>query len=115
MLPVYHIFRICEAGKDALTRAAKACKMGVKAGTGMEQIRFIAFDLDGTLWDSAEGVADSWNAALERLGRPERLTAEDVHGVMGMTMAQVICLTFSAVLMRLMRSSTLSSMESSGF
>ena len=46
----------------------------------------ILFDLDGTLWDSAEGVADSWNHALEGLGRPERLTAEAVHGVMGMTM-----------------------------
>ncbi len=46
----------------------------------------ILFDLDGTLWDSAIGVADSWNHALEGMGRPERITAEGVHGLMGRTM-----------------------------
>ncbi len=46
----------------------------------------ILFDLDGTLWDSAEGVAASWNEELECLGRPERCTAASVHAVMGKTM-----------------------------
>ena len=46
----------------------------------------ILFDLDGTLWDSAEGVARAWNAALEEEGRPERVTVESVHGLMGKTM-----------------------------
>ncbi|MBQ8073058.1 MAG: HAD family hydrolase [Clostridia bacterium] len=46
----------------------------------------ILFDLDGTLWDSAEGVTRSWNVALERLGRPERMTLDSIHGLMGKTM-----------------------------
>ena len=51
-----------------------------------EKKKGILFDLDGTLWDSAEGVALSWNRALERMGRPERLDVAGVHGVMGRTM-----------------------------
>ena len=46
----------------------------------------ILFDLDGTLWDSAEGVAASWNQILEKRNRPERATVEWVHGIMGKTM-----------------------------
>ena len=46
----------------------------------------ILFDLDGTLWDSAEGVADSWNDELAQMGRPERCDAAWVHGIMGKTM-----------------------------
>ena len=46
----------------------------------------VLFDLDGTLWDSAEGVAASWNEALADLGRPERVDAALVHSVMGKTM-----------------------------
>lgn len=46
----------------------------------------IMFDLDGTLWDSAEGVAIAWNRALEKQGRPERIDEKYVHSVMGMTM-----------------------------
>ncbi|MBR2823351.1 MAG: HAD family hydrolase [Clostridia bacterium] len=46
----------------------------------------ILFDLDGTLWDSREAVALSWNIALERMGRPERCTAEWVGARMGKTM-----------------------------
>ena len=46
----------------------------------------ILFDLDGTLWDSAEGVAEAWNGALADLKRPERLTKQFVYSVMGKTM-----------------------------
>lgn len=47
----------------------------------------IIFDMDGTLWDSAENVARSWNAAIARAGISHReLTTEDIQGVMGMTM-----------------------------
>ena len=54
----------------------------------------ILFDLDGTLWDSAEGVAASWNLALERMNRPERMTEEYVHSVMGKTMDVIAQMTF---------------------
>ncbi len=49
----------------------------------------ILFDLDGTLWDSGEGVAISWNQVLERMGRPERMTEEWLHRLMGLTMADI--------------------------
>ena len=50
----------------------------------------IMFDLDGTMWDSAEGVADSWNEVFREADPtlPE-LTADDVHKVMGMTMKEI--------------------------
>ena len=50
----------------------------------------IMFDLDGTLWDSAQGVAESWNEVFRETDAslPE-LTAEDVHRVMGMTMTEI--------------------------
>ena len=54
----------------------------------------ILFDLDGTLWDSGEGVAESWNEALAQLGEKERVTTEDIHGVMGKTMADIARLLF---------------------
>ena len=47
------------------------------------------FDLDGTLWDSAEGVVLSWNEALEGLGRPERVTVKQMYTLMGKTMAEI--------------------------
>ncbi len=49
----------------------------------------ILFDLDGTLWDSGEGVTIAWNRVLERLGRPERMTEDWLHRLMGKTMADI--------------------------
>ncbi len=47
----------------------------------------ILFDMDGTLWDSAENVARSWNLAIARAGVARReLTTQDIQGVMGRTM-----------------------------
>ena len=50
----------------------------------------VMFDLDGTLWDSARGVAESWNEVF-READPSlpALSAEDVHRVMGMTMKEI--------------------------
>jgi len=56
--------------------------------------RGILFDLDGTLWDSAEGVAASWNQALETMGRPERVDRDFVHSIMGKTMDAIGRLMF---------------------
>ena len=59
----------------------------------MKKIRKIAmkkgiiFDMDGTLWDSAEGVALSWNEVLrEKQINHKVITTEDIKGVMGKTM-----------------------------
>lgn len=55
-----------------------------------QQDTLLMFDLDGTLWDSARGVAESWNEVFREADPtlPE-LTAEDVHHVMGMTMKEI--------------------------
>ena len=47
----------------------------------------IIFDMDGTLWDSTVGVAESWNEILkqEKVNRTP-LTVEDFRGIMGKTM-----------------------------
>ncbi len=50
----------------------------------------IMFDLDGTMWDSAESVADSWNEVFREADPTlPALTADDVHRVMGMTMKEI--------------------------
>ena len=54
----------------------------------------ILFDLDGTLWDSAEAVTLSWNRVLERIGRPERLTMEWMYALMGKTMDDIAMAVF---------------------
>lgn len=50
----------------------------------------LIFDMDGTLWDSAENVAVSWNIAIKESGLVERvLTTADIQGVMGKTMDKI--------------------------
>ncbi|MGN0643257.1 MAG: HAD family hydrolase [Huintestinicola sp.] len=50
----------------------------------------IIFDMDGTIWDSAENVACAWNEAIKYSGNPllrnKTLTDKDIKGIMGMTM-----------------------------
>ncbi len=56
----------------------------------MKQKTLVMFDLDGTLWDSAQAVAESWNEIFAEADPTlPLLTAEDVHGVMGMTMKEI--------------------------
>ena len=56
----------------------------------MAKETLIMFDLDGTMWDSAEGVADSWNEVFREADPTlPALTADDVHSVMGMTMKEI--------------------------
>lgn len=56
---------------------------------GMEK-KGIIFDMDGTLWDSAEGVAKSWTRIVNREYDKKRvISIEDIHGVMGMTMDKI--------------------------
>lgn len=51
----------------------------------------IIFDVDGTLWDSCEVVAESWNAYLEKEAPDVKahLTDQDLRRVMGKTMTQI--------------------------
>lgn len=50
----------------------------------------IIFDMDGTLWDSAEGVAKSWTRIVNAEYDKDRvITVEDIHGVMGKTMDKI--------------------------
>lgn len=50
----------------------------------------IIFDMDGTLWDSAEGVAKAWTRIVNREHDKERvITVKDIHGVMGKTMDKI--------------------------
>ena len=50
----------------------------------------LLFDLDGTLWDSAAPVAESWNEVFQREDPSlPLLTADDIHGVMGLTMKEI--------------------------
>lgn len=58
--------------------------------------RGIIFDMDGTLWDSAENVALSWNLAIDRSGMLKRsLTKKDIQSVMGKTMDQIADILFA--------------------
>lgn len=50
----------------------------------------IIFDMDGTLWDSAENVAKSWNEAIAQSGLLKKtLTTADIKAVMGKTMDKI--------------------------
>lgn len=55
----------------------------------------IIFDLDGTLWDSAEGVVNSWNEVIMQLPTQEKLvTIEDMYSLMGKPMDEIGRLVF---------------------
>ncbi len=57
--------------------------------------RGIIFDMDGTLWDSAENVAKSWNKAIAEYGyEREPVTKEDMYSVMGKTMDVLASIIF---------------------
>lgn len=60
--------------------------------------RGIIFDMDGTLWDSAENVAKSWNLAIEKSGLIKKeLTTEDIQSVMGKTMDVIADILFAEI------------------
>lgn len=50
-----------------------------------ERFDGIIFDLDGTLWDSTEGVAAAWQSAKEEYGHVKNdITAASIGGIAGM-------------------------------
>ena len=55
----------------------------------------IIFDMDGTLWDSASGVAKSWTRGVNEEHDKERvITTEDIQSVMGKTMDKIAEILF---------------------
>lgn len=52
----------------------------------MTKFDALIFDLDGTLWDSSETVAEAWSAALSGLKLPKTLTRDDLTREMGKPM-----------------------------
>lgn len=50
----------------------------------------IIFDIDGTLWDSRQVVADAWNeAVIEKTGRHPGFTPENITYLFGKTMTEI--------------------------
>lgn len=55
----------------------------------------LIFDMDGTLWDSAEGVANSWTEVVARETELDRvITKEDIQAVMGLNMDKIADIMF---------------------
>ena len=55
----------------------------------------IIFDMDGTLWDSAEEVVTSWNQSVKAAGYDRAaITASDMQSVMGKTMDKLAAILF---------------------
>lgn len=55
----------------------------------------IIFDMDGTIWDSSENVAKSWDIMVKKAGFPDQsITQDDIKGVMGKTMDVIANLLF---------------------
>ncbi len=54
----------------------------------------VLFDLDGTLWDSAEGVCKAWNTVLERHNIKPFITMELMHSLMGKQMDTIASVLF---------------------
>lgn len=58
----------------------------------------IIFDLDGTLWDSAQAVVDSWNEVIDRMPDfHKRITVKDMESLMGKTMDDIAFTYFNTV------------------
>ena len=58
----------------------------------------IIFDLDGTLWDSAQAVVDSWNVVIDRTQDfDRRITVADMESLMGKTMDDIAFTYFNTV------------------
>lgn len=58
----------------------------------------LIFDMDGTLWDSAESVAFSWDKVVNgRYPGHRKITTEDVKSVMGLTMDKIADMMFPSL------------------
>lgn len=58
----------------------------------------ILFDLDGTLWDSAQAVTDSWNEMIRTFPEIDyEMTVEKMYSLMGKTMEEIAYEFFNTV------------------
>lgn len=64
---------------------------------GLKPLPMLIFDLDGTLWDSAQAVAESWNIAFSEEHLNRTFTTGDIHRLMGKTMAEIRGLVMSDI------------------
>ena len=55
-----------------------------------KNIDSIIFDLDGTLWDSTKGVADSWSEVLSKYNfNKKEVSVDEIKGYMGLTLDEI--------------------------
>ena len=54
----------------------------------------VLFDLDGTLWDSADTIAPAWNAYCATHGIEKRFTPDDCRSYCGKTLPQIAAVVF---------------------
>ena len=88
-----HYARRCGAATNPFDNGAQAAYDGwakdfYKRGIPMK-IETILFDMDGTLLDSLQGLMDSTNAALAKLGYPLR-TREEIQAFVGNGVGKLI-------------------------
>ena len=60
----------------------------------------IIFDLDGTMWDSSDGVTKAWNEAVREAGYDFTIEKEAIDKIMGLPVQQNIVLQLAVILKR---------------